>query len=207
MKPLITSFICATFLGLHSAYAAGGHDDHGAAHADSGGGGLPQFDPSTFSSQVFWLAIAFGVLYLAFSRKTIPDISAVIQNRHEHVQDDLQTAEKLKEEAEAARATYEEALTQARNDATGFFAEAESTLKAAKEASETAFLERSLKEIRSKEKSIKAAQSALMEEIDDVAAEIAKEATEKIIESKTSIASAKSAVQSLVKSQKVKKAA
>ena len=39
---------------------------HGGAHA--GGGSFPPFDSSTFGSQLIWLALAFGALYLLMSR-------------------------------------------------------------------------------------------------------------------------------------------
>ena len=48
---------------------------HGAGMEDHGGGvGLPQFDPSSFPSQMFWLAVTFAILYLFFSNKTAADI-------------------------------------------------------------------------------------------------------------------------------------
>ena len=34
---------------------------HGAGAAEAGSAGLPQFDPSSWPSQLFWLALSFGV--------------------------------------------------------------------------------------------------------------------------------------------------
>ena len=35
-----------------------------AATSTAHAGGMPQLDPSTFSSQIFWLVVAFSVLFI-----------------------------------------------------------------------------------------------------------------------------------------------
>ena len=45
------------------------YEGHGAEHASSGG--LPQFDPAWFPSQLFWLAVTFALLYVIFAKKTL----------------------------------------------------------------------------------------------------------------------------------------
>ena len=37
--------------------------------------GLPQMNPEHFASQIFWLAITFGLLFLLLSRVTLPKIA------------------------------------------------------------------------------------------------------------------------------------
>ncbi|XKH35022.1 hypothetical protein ACIU1J_01600 [Azospirillum doebereinerae] len=39
---------------------------HGGEHAS---GGLPQLNPANFPTQIFWLALTFGVLYYLLSKK------------------------------------------------------------------------------------------------------------------------------------------
>ena len=48
--------------------------------------GLPQFDYTTYSSQLFWMFVTFTICYLVFSGKILPEISAVIQNRQERIE-------------------------------------------------------------------------------------------------------------------------
>ena len=41
---------------------------------------MPQFDPSSFSSQLFWLIICFGTLYWIVARFIIPTIRETLEN-------------------------------------------------------------------------------------------------------------------------------
>jgi len=68
--------------------------------ADAAAGGMPQFDFSTFASQVTWLAITFGILYLILSIMILPKIGNTISNRHNRIADDLDTASRMQREAE-----------------------------------------------------------------------------------------------------------
>ena len=79
-----------------------------------GGGGLPQFDTSTFASQVFWLLIAFVVLYLLVSRLFVPRIGGIIEERRQRIADDFDKAAEFKRQAEEAEAGYKQALADAR---------------------------------------------------------------------------------------------
>jgi F-type H+-transporting ATPase subunit b len=79
--------------------------------------GLPQMDVGTFPSQVFWLAITFGLLFLVLSRTTLPMIAGVIGARRNRIEGDLGTAESLRKDAANALAGYESALASARSRA------------------------------------------------------------------------------------------
>jgi F-type H+-transporting ATPase subunit b len=80
-------------------------------------GAMPQFDLSTFPSQIFWLVILFGLLYLALSRVALPRIGDVIEARANRIKKDLADAERLKSETEAALKAYEQALADAKSRA------------------------------------------------------------------------------------------
>jgi F-type H+-transporting ATPase subunit b len=71
-------------------------------------------DPATFASQLFWLALAFGLLYLLLKRVALPRVGEVIEERRERIERDLAKAEALKSETELALASYERALGEAR---------------------------------------------------------------------------------------------
>ena len=75
---------------------------------------FPPLDPGTFAPQLFWLAIAFALLYLLLKRLALPRVGEVIEERRERIERDLAKAESLKAETEQALANYERALAEAR---------------------------------------------------------------------------------------------
>jgi F-type H+-transporting ATPase subunit b len=84
-----------------------------AEHGDT----FPPFDPATFGSQLFWLAIAFGGLFVLMKRVAIPRIGGILEDRANRIAGDLAEAGRMKAESEAAVAAYEEALSAARQNA------------------------------------------------------------------------------------------
>jgi len=78
---------------------------------------FPPLDPSTFSPQLVWLAVAFVLLYVLLSRFALPRIGDVIEERRERIARDLAEAERLRQETEAALKAYEDAHAEARSKA------------------------------------------------------------------------------------------
>ncbi len=185
-----------------SAHAVDGSHgaDHGVdanAHHEGGGGGLPQLDTSTFAGQIFWLAVAFAIMYMIFSRRSLPEISGVLENRQNHIQSDLETAERLKSEASAAQQAYESGLQEARDAATSAMAEAQERVSAKAEKQAEAFREKADKEIMALEKSLETAKEGAMDDMNTIAAEIASEAAKKIVGIHADPEQAKTVVESL----------
>ena len=78
---------------------------------------MPQLDPSTFGSQLFWLLVCFGALYLVLSFIVVPRISKTLATQAETLESDLAAAETFRSEAETALQAYEDALAEARGRA------------------------------------------------------------------------------------------
>lgn len=78
---------------------------------------MPQLDPSSFPSQLFWLGVCFFVLYLLLSYIALPKISQVLEVREQSLEEKINTASTYREQAENLLAEYEAALTQAREKA------------------------------------------------------------------------------------------
>jgi F-type H+-transporting ATPase subunit b len=101
-----------------SAPAEGAHgaaeQAAGAAEHASGGSDFPPFDPTLFSSQLFWFAIAFGVLYYVMSRVALPRVAQTLEARRLAIAADLDAARAAGESAEAARVQHERLLAEAR---------------------------------------------------------------------------------------------
>jgi F-type H+-transporting ATPase subunit b len=92
--------------------------------------GLPQFDLSWFASQVFWLALSFGLLYWLVSKVFAPGITDVMDARDKRIADDLANARRLNDEAQAAAAEHEKAVGAARTAARSLAAETRARLAA-----------------------------------------------------------------------------
>ena len=80
-------------------------------------GNFPPFQPGTFASQLFWFAIAFVLLYVIISRLAIPRVGGIMDARRQSVEGDLAEAKRLKDSSDAAIASYEKALADARSRA------------------------------------------------------------------------------------------
>ena len=85
--------------------------------------GLPQFNPETWPTQVFWLAVTFSVLYFLMSSYFLPRIGATLEERRDRVADDLDQAAESRRMAEEAEDGYNRALADARAKAQAIAAE------------------------------------------------------------------------------------
>src|SRR3546814_19371902 len=74
---------------------------------------MPQFDPSTYPTQLFWLLLTFVPLYLVVWRVALPRITDVRQSRQGKNEADLEKGQALKEEAEMVLGAYEKGLAEA----------------------------------------------------------------------------------------------
>lgn len=192
-KLLLSSFL--SFSLAQQAWAEAGHGDavkhvtddvvgevgHVADVEHAASGGLPQFDPTWFASQIFWLAITFVVLYVFFAKKTLPEISGVIENRKNHIQADLESAEKITAEADEVQNAYQEGLNKAQSDAADAIKKVESNAKAKAEKAIDDFKHKSDVALKETEKRIEASKLVAMDDMSDVAAKAAAQAVEKII--------------------------
>jgi len=151
------------------------------AHGEASKGGLPQLDPTWFASQVFWLAICFAILYFIFARKTLPDISNVIENRKNHIESDLEMAEKLTSEADQVQDAYNQGLNIAQNNASDAVKKVEAQAKQRAEETIETFRQKSEQTILTAEQNIQASQMKAMDDMNDIVLKTATEAVEKII--------------------------
>ncbi len=159
---------------------------------------MPQLDTATFAPQLVWLAITFIGLYLILARAVLPRIASVLEERQKRIDVTLEKAEALKVEAEAARADYEQALDEARLDAQTRLSEAADVL--AREAAERheALAGKLAQEGKEAEERIGAAMQEALKHIHTVAAEVAGEATEKLIGTKVGEQGARAAVETVL---------
>ncbi|WIY26506.1 F0F1 ATP synthase subunit B' [Parasedimentitalea psychrophila] len=98
-----------------------------AAHGSAPG--MPQLDFSTFSNQIFWLAVALVAIYLILSRVALPRIAAVLTERQGTITNDIAAAEALKAKAVEAENIYNKALADARAEAQRIAGEARAEIQ------------------------------------------------------------------------------
>src|SRR5277367_4244951 len=77
-------------------------------------GGFPPFDTATFPSQLFWLAITFGFLFVVLWKVAGPRINGAITLRRNTINDAIAAAHKARGDADTASAAYQTALAGAR---------------------------------------------------------------------------------------------
>lgn len=95
---------------------------------------FPPFETETYPSQLLWLAITFGLFYFLMSKVALPRLSAILETRSGRIAQDLDEANRLKDESDAAIAAYEQELADARTRAHGIAQEARDVSKAELEA-------------------------------------------------------------------------
>jgi F-type H+-transporting ATPase subunit b len=169
--------------------------------------GLPQLDPSTYTSQIFWLLLVFGFLFFFFSKKSLPDIAQVLENRHDRIQNDLDNAQKLKDEVACVQKSYEDNLAQSRAEASALYKKIHDEMKAKTEAEIARFQEGSVQKIAGLEKNIEHARDAAINDMTRIASEVAVEASHRIIGVRPDINDAVAIVNSIHKTSKPAKAA
>ncbi len=142
----------------------------GGAHE---GGAFPPFDPANFQSELIWLALVFGALYLMMSKVALPRVANILATRKDKIESDLASAAKAQDEAAAAAAAHEKTLNdaKAKAQAVGQAAHAEMTSQAdARRHSLEADLNG---KIAAAEAQIVATKTAAMANVDSIATETA----------------------------------
>ncbi|MEJ6781170.1 MULTISPECIES: F0F1 ATP synthase subunit B [Phyllobacteriaceae] len=118
------------------AQTQAGAEAHGTATTTEQGGEkvFPPFDSTTYPSQILWLAITFGLFYLFLSKVVLPRVGGTLEVRRDRIAGDLDQAARMKSEADAAVAAYEQDLATAKAKAGAIGQEARDAAKAEAEA-------------------------------------------------------------------------
>lgn len=172
--------VAPAFAGQHRPQPEGTVSETKPHEPGHESGGMPQLKTETYSSQVFWLLVAFFVLYRLNSRVGLPAVGAVLEARRERIDGDLDHASAMKSQAEQVKAEFEKALAVADAEAKRALAEATEAVKAQtaqRQAELTAQLDARMREA---EQSIADAKQAALASVRDVAADITAAAAEKV---------------------------
>ena len=76
--------------------------------------GMPQLDITTYSSQIFWLVVSFGVLYFFVSRFFLPKVKGIFVDRDNLLNSLIVKIKQIKNEIELKRAKNDEVIQSAK---------------------------------------------------------------------------------------------
>jgi F-type H+-transporting ATPase subunit b len=144
-------------------------------------GGMPQLNPEFWISQIFWLIITFGILYVALSKLILPKISANLELRKSQISDNIEAADRQREESELKLKEYEEVIAKSKNEAKNIFNQArEKSLKDINIKKD--ILEKQInEEVKKVEEEINKLRLEAPTKINKIAIEISSELTRKLI--------------------------
>ena len=84
-------------------------------------GGMPQLNPEFWVSQIFWLILTFGILYLVLSKLILPKISNNLESRKSQILENIEAADKQREDSEKKLKEYEEIISKSKIEAKTIF--------------------------------------------------------------------------------------
>ena len=87
-------------------------------------GGMPQLNPEFWISQIFWLIITFGILFIVLTKVILPKISDNLETRKSQILENIETADKQKEESQKKIEEYEKIILDSKLKAKNHFNEA-----------------------------------------------------------------------------------
>jgi F-type H+-transporting ATPase subunit b len=166
-----------------------GTEAHGGGH-----GAFPPMDTSNFPSQILWLAIAFGLLYLLMSKVALPRMAAVLEARRGRISGDLARAKALRDETQAVIADYEAKIAEARKKASGIAQGARDTVTAQLDGERAAIEQKLAKQVAEAEARITASKQKALADITTVAQTAAQDIVSSLTGGKVTAADAAKAV-------------
>ena len=87
-------------------------------------GGMPQLNPEFWISQIFWLIITFGILFIVLTKVILPKISDNLETRKSQILENIETADRQKEESQKKIEEYEKIILDSKLKAKSYFNEA-----------------------------------------------------------------------------------
>jgi F-type H+-transporting ATPase subunit b len=192
-------FVTSAFAQESAPAAAEGETHAGTAVPAEEHGTFPPFNPATFPSQILWLVITFGLFYLFLKRVVMPRLGGIIDVRNDRITQDLDHAARLKGEADAAVAAYEQELAEAKSRANAIGQQAGDAAKAEAAAARKKVEAALDKKLGEAEASIASIKANAMKEVGSIAADTASAIVEALVGGKASKAEVAAAVKSVAR--------
>ena len=138
---------------------------------------MPQLNqlPDIWWSQLFWLAIVFGLIFFVIGRGMLPKIQSTVDAREKKISDDLERAQTARSAAEETEAAWRARMDAARSEAAKVAEEARQKSARDTEAKVGKAAEKIALKVEAAEQQIREALGSARSEIEGVAAEITQE--------------------------------
>lgn len=192
-------FVTSAFAQETAPAATEGDTHSGTGVPAEAHGAFPPFDPATFPSQLLWLAITFGLFYLFLKKVVMPRLGGIIDVRNDRISQDLDHAARLKGEADAAVAAYEQELAEAKAKANAIGQQANDAAKAEADTARKKVEVALDKKLGEAEASIASIKANAMKEVGSIAEDTASAIVEALVGGKTSKAEIAAAVKSVAR--------
>ena len=144
-------------------------------------GGMPQLNPEFWISQIFWLTITFGILYIVLSKLILPKISDNLEVRKLQIVENIEAAEKQREQSELNIAEYEKIVKNSRDEAKNYFKQAREKLLKDINLKKNALDKELNKEIQQAESEIQELKDRAPDKINKIAVETSTEILHQLI--------------------------
>ena len=161
--------------------------------------GMPQLDPTYWASQAFWLILVFLILYIAISKFYLPKIKDNLDNRENKIKEDLEYANKFKEQSEAKAKEYDIILMNAKKEVSKIHFESKNILDKNIQSKKEIMEKEIEKEILKAKKEISELKKNSITSIQSISESIASDIIENISGNKLNESSIKATVEDISK--------
>ena len=161
--------------------------------------GMPQLDPKYWASQAFWLILVFVILYISLSKFYLPKIKSNLDNRENKIKEDLENANKFKEQSEAKLKEYGLILDKAKKEVNKIHFDSKNALDKDIQSKKEVIEKEIEKEILKAQKEISELKKNSISSIQNISENITANIIENISGDKLNESSVKSAVEEISK--------
>tara|TARA_B100000686_G_scaffold331360_1_gene394797 strand:- start:752 stop:1330 length:579 start_codon:yes stop_codon:yes gene_type:complete len=187
MKKFYFAF-CSAII-LHSKVALGSES------------GMPQLDPEYWYAQIFWLILIFSSLYLIIWKIFLPKITYSLESRKSRIVNDLNEAQKLKENAKKKLEEYNKIIDNSKKEAKKIIEDNKKRLEKDIELKKQKFNNEIEKELIATEKEIKELKKNSISSINKIATETSSEVIKKVLSTEVNNSSVSAIVGEIVKTK------
>ena len=144
-------------------------------------GGMPQLNPEFWISQIFWLTLTFGILYVVLSKLILPKISINLELRKSQIQENIGAAEKQRKDSESKLKEYDNIILKSKLEAKNIFKDAREKLLKDINSKKESLDEQIDEEIKKVEQEIEELRKSAPKKINKIAIETSSELVKKLI--------------------------